>query len=390
MPKAGMSVAEEAVEQDRAAQLYAELGSYRLVAEAMNCSHSSAMRRVASARKRGFGIDPAMRKAMDIVGARGEANLVWIKTKLSKAERDAGGVEVSFQMKPRAPLPEEDDLVQRMDALFSATPPVYLPKAPALATPTKRFGLIPINDLHVGMYAWGNETGSGDWDTDIATRRLEEWVANLIDRTPKDIGELILLFNGDTLHANDHTGMTPKSKHILDVDTRHFRVVDHTLASIIKVTDIAAQAFPKVKLVVKPGNHDTTAYIGLLMGAKWRYHATPHIEVDTTPGEFWAYRRGKTFLFSHHGDKAKPEALVLSMAAQHPDDWGASQHRYIWTGDKHHRAAKRIGGAMWEQASCMTERDAYAASGGWPNSPEAQSIIYDEDRGEVERHRVCG
>jgi hypothetical protein len=390
MPRAGVSAAEEAAENVRAAQLYEELRSYRKVAEVLDIDHKSVQRRVASARKAGYGIDPAMKAAMDYVGAQGEANLVWVKTKLSKAERDAGGIEYSFQMKPRAPLLEEDPLIERLDAIFSSVPQVYLPKAPALTQPTKRFGLIPINDLHAGMFAWGDETGSGNWDIKIATQRLESWVSQLVDCTPKGISELILLFNGDILHANDHTGMTPKSKHILDTDTRHVQVVDRTAESIIKVTDIAAQAFPHVKLVIKPGNHDPTAYIGLLMAAKWRYYATPQVEVNTQPGEFWAYRRGKTFLFSHHGDKAKPEQLVLNMAAQHPKEWGESEHRYVWTGDKHHRAAKRIGGAMWEQASAMTERDAYAASGAWSNSPEAQSIIYDEDRGEVERHRVCG
>jgi hypothetical protein len=390
MARAGISAAEEAAENVRAAELYAELGSYRKVAVALGIDPSSAQRRVKSARKAGFGIDPAMKQAMDYVGAKGEANLVWIKTKLSEEQRKAGGIEYSFSMKPGKALPEEDGLLERMDALFSSVPPVYIPKAPELAAPTKRFGLIPINDLHVGMYAWGAETGSGDWDVKIATQRLEDWVCKLLDRTPKDISEMILLFNGDTLHANDNTGMTPKHKNILDTDTRHFHVVNSTVDSIIKVTDLAAQAFPRVKLVIKPGNHDPTAYIGLLMGAKWRYYDTPQVEVNEHPGEFWAYRRGKTFLFSHHGDKAKPEQLVLSMADQHREDWGQAPHCYVWTGDKHHKAARRIGGAMWEQASCMTDRDAYAASGAWTNHPEAQSIIYDEDRGEVERHRVCG
>lgn len=389
MARAGMTQAEELAEQDRAAQLYEELGSYGAVAREMGCDKASARRRVQSARKRGYGIDPAMKLAMETINAKDEANLVWIKTKLSKAGRDNGGIEYSFQMKPRKPLPEDDNTVERIEGIMSKTPAVYIPKAPIILTSASRFALLPINDLHVGMYAWGDETGSGNWDVDIATARLESWVSDLLDVAPKNVDEIILLYNGDTLHQNDRTNMTPKHKNLLDGDGRFLRVVDRTVQSIITTTDLVAAAFNRVKLVIKPGNHDPDAYISLLMGAKWRYYETPQVEVDTNPSEFWAYRRGKTFLFSHHGDKAKPEQLVLSMAEQHPEDWGASRHRYVWTGDKHHGAKKRIGGAMWEQASCWTERDAYAASGAYPNSPEAQIIVYDENRGEVGRHRVC-
>jgi len=388
MPSQGLTADQEMALQDEAARLYLIHKSMRKVAEIMGCSNSSVSRRVASAQKRGKLIDPAMRDAMEAIGAEYEPGVAWIKKKLGKGE---GGTEFSVMMTRRKPEEEEQaSAIERMSELFSAIPPVQLPVLETTRDPaSSRFAMIPINDLHAGMYAWGDETGSGDWDTNTATTRLVSWVGQLLKVVPDDVGELIMLYNGDILHANDHTGMTPKSKHILDVDTRFLRTVDKTAHAIIVAADLAAQVFPRVRLIIKPGNHDTTAYIGLLMAVKWRYYNTPNVIVDDSPGEFWAYRRGKTFLFSHHGDKAKPEQLVMSMADQFPDEWGVSRHRYCWTGDKHHRAAKRIGGAMWEQASCMTDRDAYAANGAWTNSPELQAIIYSEVRGEVGRHRVA-
>lgn len=372
---------------EEAARLYDELGSMSAVAQALNIAKSSAQRRVASARRLGIGADPAMQKAMKAVGAEMEASVAWIKTQ----KPDENGFTYSF-MARRKPEPAEDDedVSERLSELFSKVPAVKLP-APTLHLSDRderRFALMPINDLHSGAYAWAPETGGGNWDTDLAVARLTSWVGDLVHRTPK-VSELIMLYNGDTLHANDNTGMTPKSKNILDTDSRHFRVVDKTTLGIITAADLAAQSFARVRIVIKPGNHDRDAYLSLLMGVKWRYYQQPNVIVDQTPGEFWAYRRGKTFLFSHHGDKAKPERLVMAMAAQHPGDWGESRYRYLWTGDKHHSAAQRIGGAMWEQASCMTEPDAYAAGGAYSTYPELQSIVYCEREGEKERHRVA-
>lgn len=388
MPNVACTAQEEIDMQNETARLYAEHRSSRKVAELLGIGASSVLRHVRAVERRGGMIDRAMQDAMDAVGAQYEPGVAWIKKKLGKGE---GGTEFSVMVTRRKPIEEDaEDTISRLDELFRSVPPANLPPLVTTRDPaSSRFALIPINDLHVGMYAWGDETGSGDWDTEIATARLVDWVGQLLATIPGDVGELVMLYNGDILHANDHTGMTPKNKHILDMDTRFLRTVDKTALAIITAADLAAQVFPRVRIVIRPGNHDTTAYVSLLMGVKWRYYQTPNVTVDASPGEFWAYRRGSTFLFSHHGDKAKPEQLVLAMASQFPEDWGASRHRYVWTGDKHHRASKRIGGAMWEQASAMTERDAYAANGAYTNSPELQAIIYSDARGEVARLRVA-
>lgn len=376
---------QERAQYVEAANLYEELGSYSAVAQALNISKSSVLRRVQGARRLGLDVDPAMRVAMDAVGADMEPSVAWIKTQ----KPDANGTTFSVMMRRKPDLPDpEDDVRERLSELFSNVPAVKLDyPEPGFWDGMSTFALIPINDLHSGAYAWAEETGGGDWDIDKASERLTDWVGNLLARLPT-VGEVILLFNGDTLHANDHKAMTPKSNNILDVDTRHFKVVDRTALAIITAVDLAAQVFPLVRVVIKPGNHDVTAYLSLLMAVKWRYHQQPNVSVDMSPGDFWAYRRGKTFLFSHHGDKAKPEQLVMAMAAAHPKEWGESVYRYVWTGDKHHRAARRIAGAMWEQASCMTEPDAYAASHGYDTAPELQAIVYHDERGEIERHRV--
>jgi hypothetical protein len=380
--------AKYAAQYEEAAELYKQLGTVTAVAEALGVNRKTAYRRLANARQQGAFVDPAMQAAMDMVGAKAEARLAWVKTKLAKGQT---GTEVSVLV-TRSPEIEEppEDVAERISEIMSHLPRAVIPAPPAPPpTDDPRFGLIPANDIHSGALAWGRETGSGDWDVNIAVERIVKWSSALLHALPKDLDEVILLYNGDTLHANDESAKTPRSGHVLDVDGRLFRTVDLTTLALVTVTDIAAAMFPRARVVIKPGNHDPNSYVSLLMGLKWRYYDTDHVIVDTSPSGFWAYRRGKTLLFSHHGHTAKPEQLVLALADQHPEEWGLTRNRYVWTGDKHHRGAKRIGGAMWEQASCMTERDAYTATGGWTNHPELQAIVYSEQRGEVQRHRVA-
>ena len=80
-----------------------------------------------------------------------------------------------------------------------------------------------IGDHHFGMYAWSDETGGDDYDTDIAEKLLTAATTKLIERSPdSELGVLVNL--GDFLHANDSTSTTPASKNALDTDGRMGRV----------------------------------------------------------------------------------------------------------------------------------------------------------------------
>lgn len=246
--------------------------------------------------------------------------------------------------------------------------------------------LIPVADLHTGMMAWGAETGE-DYNTKKAVARLTSWVGQVVERSPKSQTGVIL-FNGDTLHANDMTNATPQSKHTLDVDTRQFRTLDLLIWSIGVATDSALLHFEKVHLVVKPGNHDRDAYLAILFALAERYRNEPRVEVDKCPSEFWAYKFGKVMLASHHGDKGKAERMVLYLADAFPDMWGATRHRFLWTGHLHHMKAQDIGGVQWEQSRAVTAKDAYAASHGYSARSELQAVTYHREKGEVSRVKV--
>jgi len=358
------------------AALYDEVGSYTEVARRFGVDEST-VRKAVQRYKTRSSMDPAIQESMEAIGTGLVPGDVWVKTK------NPGGTSYSVRLRPEAKPPEE--VAERIDEILSKTPAVKLEPPQATSSARNFLGFIPLNDLHAGGYAWAPETGYEDWDTDKAVRRLQKWVHRAVSRMPQ-CSECILYYNGDTLHTNGEDPFTPASKHVLDKDTRHYRVVDLTAAGIIATVECAAQKHEKVRLVIKRGNHDEDSYLALLLAAKYRFREQRNVIVEEDPSPYWAYRWHEVFLFGHHGDRVKPAELVMKMAADHRDEWGKSTHCYVWTAHLHQRSAETFPGATWERASCLTAPDAYGAK--WGSHAQLVAVVYHRSKGEYERHIV--
>lgn len=366
--------------------------SYRDIAKVYNVNESTVRRSIKRYRKRVETreyAEPAVKQGMDQLGFQGQPSGGWIKS-TKPDPNDPEGKTYSFYFNNNK---EEAQLEDKLDSIaerFTGTSPVQF-KIPVLKLNKRtRKAFISINDLHSGALAWGKETGYGDWDTKIALERLTEWLTRLFLRIKNyegGVDEIILYYNGDTLHANGNTPMTAThgTDHILDVDSRHFKVVDQTVETIIMTTDLAAQ-IANVRLVIKRGNHDADSYLALLQGAKWRYHNQPNVYVDVTPGPYWCHIFGRVALFGHHGDKIKPDVLAMKFLQKYRKDIAECEHITMWTGDKHHKLLQQFPGVTWEQASNWSEPDEYGSK--WGSNAMAQAVIYDELEGEIDRFTV--
>lgn len=357
-------------------------GAYTAVAKKFGV-HPSTVQQAVKRYQARQGLDPAVKHGMDVMGMELPPGSGWIKSH----EPDENGLTYSYHFSNKA---EEETAEQRMAAIedrFRSIPPVKF-KVEKQKGGRKKRAFISINDLHAGALAWGQETGYGDWDLDIALTRLRMWTARLLTLVKAEgVDEIILFYNGDTLHANGKVPMTATqgTSHVLDVDTRQFKTVDRTAETIIFVADQAAQ-IANVRLVIKPGNHDGDSYLALLQGAKWRYAQQKNVTVEMDPSAYWAYVFGKVALFGHHGDKIKFEKMVMRFLQQFRKEIAAVEHIVVWTGHKHERLVQQFPGVVVEQASAWTEPDEFGSHYG--NNAMAQAVIYDEEQGEVARFTV--
>lgn len=328
--------------------------------------------------------EPAVLQGMETLGMVGQPYQGWIKSQ----KPDKYGNTYSFYVLNKKEQKTEEERAEAIAARFTSTSPVLFKAPPLLLTNRVKKAFVSINDLHSGALAWGKETGYGDWDLQIAMSRLHQWLCRLFAHVEKEgVQEIILYYNGDILHANGQVPMTAThgSDHILDVDSRHFKVVDVTGEQIIHTTDIAAQ-ISDVRLVIKRGNHDGDSYLSLLQGAKWRYYNQSNVTVEMDPNAYWAHIFGKVAIFGHHGDKIKPDRLIMQFLQRYRKEISDVEHITVWTGDKHHRKVEQFPGVIWEQASNWSEPDLYGSAYG--ETAMAQAVIYDELEGETSRFTV--
>ncbi len=362
MPRARTSTPEEV------AAAVAEHGSINKAAEALGIGRVTAQRYMKM-------VDPAVRVGMERLGTGLVPKTAWIKVKETE---DSPGY--SFMVRP-----DEQEAVERVREMMEGIPAAEPQKAPPWACESL-LSVYLLADVHVGLLAWAQEAGE-DFDTRIATDRMTNWMARAVDAAPNsDTG--ILLALGDTLHANDVTGMTPHSRHVLDVDGRHFRTVDLTITALCASIDLMLHKHRRVIVRILPGNHDRDSYLALMFAVAERYRLETRVEVQKVPGEHFVHQHGKVLIAAHHGDKAKPPQLVLWLADRHPEMWGATRHRHLFTGHLHHYRAQDIGGVQHEQLRAVAEKDAWAAGMSFTSRAQLQVVTFDAERGEVQRSKV--
>lgn len=243
----------------------------------------------------------------------------------------------------------------------------------------------PMGDPHFGMYAWAEETGD-DFDTEIAERLTCAAVDRLVDSAPAAETALLLEL-GDFFHADNNTARTPQSGAQLDVDTRWARVMQIGLRAMIYCVKRLAEKHKTVHVRIKKGNHDPHASFALALALDAYFHGQERIKIDLSPSVHWFFRFGKVLIGSTHGDTTKMVNLPGVMAADRPEDWGATKFRYWYAGHVHHTEVKEYPGVICEYFRTLAAKDAWHAGQGYRAGRDMQCIVHHREFGEIERHR---
>lgn len=362
--------------QEEAAAIFAETGSKAETARRMGLKDATSVRDLLKRAEQ--NTDPAVQAGMDSVGTGLVPSGMWIKTPPTD-----GAPGYSLYLRPSAAEQESQiDLIRAAFEGITAAEPVT---APAYFD-ADLLTVYPIADAHIGMMSWGKENGE-DYDTNKAVERLKDWLGRCVVASPSS-AHAVILDVGDTTHADSQTNQTPRSKHILDVDTRFFRTLDLTIGALAWSVEKALTRHQHVTVVILPGNHSPHSYMAILFALAERYRNEPRVTVHKEPGEFWVHEFGDVMLAAHHGDKAPAQRLVMFMADQYAAQWGRTRHRFLWTGHLHHHKSQDIGGMQHEQLRAMTARDAYAVSNAYTARSQLQGITLHRTEGEVQRVKV--
>lgn len=209
-----------------------------------------------------------------------------------------------------------------------------IPKPRVRADGSERY-LLEVSpvDLHVGKYAWGEETGE-DYDITIAERVFTDAITEILDRAKGySLDGIVLVVGNDLLQTDSEAGTTTAGTHV-DTDSRWAKSFRRARA-INSWAIRQCAAIAPTRVVVVPGNHDSmTAFcIGEVLDAE--FHDTPHVEVDRSLRRRKYLRYGVNLIGWTHGNEEKHADLPLIMAQECPEEWSKTIHREFHTGHLH-------------------------------------------------------
>lgn len=246
--------------------------------------------------------------------------------------------------------------------------------------------LYTFTDYHLGMLAWHQE-GGADWSVSIAEKTIIAALIQMVNQSP-NAHTGVLNIQGDFLHTDGKTPVTPASKHVLDADSRFPKIRRAAIRIIRSLVTICLQRHQEVQLIIAEGNHDEESAGWLSDLFAVHYEEEPRVTVNDSVLPFYVFEWGTTMLGVHHGHKVKNESLPLLFAAQFPQSWGRTTRREIHCGHRHHRDEKEYNGVTVVQHPTLSARDAYAARGGWIADRAAWAITYHKNYGAVGRVMV--
>lgn len=310
-----------------------------------------------------------VRGVSTLVSGDGHTLVQWVKT----SKQDETKLQVLERLMKDLPkkIPARDAKIKS---------PQFLKKADDL------LAVYPMGDPHIGMLSWAPETGN-DFDLDKARKIMSAAMQDLVGRGQPASTALVVNL-GDFFHADNDTNRTARSGHILDVDGRWTKVLQTGIDIMVFMIDQALLHHRNVKVINEIGNHDDHSAIFLSVALNAYYRKEPRVEIDMSPSRFHWHRFGKNLIGVTHGHQQKHENLEAIMAAERPQDWGETLHRFWYCGHIHHIVKKEMRGCVIESFRTLTPVDSWAASVGYKAGRDMNRIVLHRDYGEIGREVV--
>ena len=304
----------------------------------------------------------------------------------SKLYDEEGNVKLTWEKTDRKSTEIAEALREVVDAMKEEIVPEQKVRKPRHDTYEDLLNCYVITDYHMGMMAWGEETGA-DWDMQIAEDMLVNWFSVAIESSPP--AENAILANiGDFLHWDGMEAVTPQNRHILDADTRFQKLIRVTIRVFRRVISMLLDKYDNVHVLMCDANHDPASEAWLRECFAALYEIEPRVTIDNSADTYYCYEFGSTSLFFHHGHKRRVGNIDTVFAAKFRDVFGRTEHSYAHMGHLHSVDVKETNLMLVEQHRTLAAPDAYASKGGWISGRDAKVITYHKEFGEVARATI--
>lgn len=329
-------------------------GNMRKASRALGVRVSSVSRSLQYLRRRVARIEPGLhakrapegyplRGVSTLLDADGNVVQTWVKTGRAADDPEAFAEAVRHAIR----------------SLPSHATPIRAPERVAAG----RLSVLPIGDPHFGMLSWPEETGQA-WDLKIAAATHANAIARLFAKAPP-AEEALVVWMGDNAHGDDSTNMTPRSGHILDIDSRWERMIGVLFTAMINSVDVALQRHERVTFRAVKGNHDPHVTPALALAVEAYYRNEPRVTVARQPTPLYVTTWGRNLLAFTHGHAPSPERVPDVLAADYRKEIGATEQGHLYTGHVHSKNLRERGGLGMESVRTLAARDSYATTAGF-------------------------
>ena len=258
---------------------------------------------------------------------------------------------------------------------------------------------ISIPDVHLGKYAWGEETGGKNYSTDIAIKRHNEKVEDLISKALRiSTPEHILFVVGNDLFNTDRespfpatTAGTPQEN-----DSRWQKIFRKGRKMIIENIDKLKMIAP-VTVKVIAGNHDfhKSWYLGDVLEVK--YEKDENVTIDNSANPYKTFKWGNCLIGLSHGNrKDASEDRLVTWINEQAAKYDGIVFKEIHCGDIHHlkeisqrtgnskdlyKYTEDINGVIIRYLKTIMYNDAWEGSKRYNSQKGAHAFIWNKTRG---------
>lgn len=202
---------------------------------------------------------------------------------------------------------------------------------PAMYDPEGEFLEVCLQDLHMGLFSYSQETGE-DYDIEIAKQRVNNCLSDIYQRCQgRKFKRVVFVLLGDILHTDNYDASTTKGTR-QDVDTRPTRVFDEALDTLIQAIYSLGNIAP-VEVINLQGNHAKLSEYYLCKSLEMAFTGDPNVTFFNSPNPRKWRRYGKVLLGFAHGDM-KPNAVTEWLSNECPE-WSSAKYREVHLGHLH-------------------------------------------------------
>ena len=250
---------------------------------------------------------------------------------------------VRATLEPKKPADfSEKDYEELANRAFSGLKPLKCPKIAEKLQNSDDFGQkwhdsgllleIPPVELHFGKMA-SPTAEKCKYDLDVASNVFNGIFEHiLLQQSTLRAGKALVVIGGDFFNS-ESTGTTTKGTK-QDNAAGYHDVFIRGLQLYEDAVFHCSKYFPKVDVMLCPGNHDRAMDFFLFIALKKRFMTCPNVKFIENYHDTQAYRFGDCAIFYNHGD-ANYKRTVASIPAEFSEIWGKTKYRELHMGHLH-------------------------------------------------------